>query len=135
MSAKEAKAASVSPPGEVYARNGATAGEVFKLPKKFRRQYLTVQAEGQDAYAFVKVAKTAPAVPDQSARSTVDGSNEIAAAANGGVHVPAGQERHFDLEELEPEIKADGDRIWLGHDAAVAGGVVRFWKSSGPKGE
>src|SRR5688572_3804267 len=112
MSAVEAAAASISPPAEVYARNGVVAGEVFKLPAKFRHCYLTVQAEGQDLYVFVKVSKStvAPAVPDQSARSAVDGSNEIAAAANGGVHVPAGQERHFNLEELEPELKSKDDR-------------------------
>lgn len=133
MSATEAKAASIAPPAEVYARNGTTSGEVLKLPTKFRHQYLTVQAEGQDAYVFVKVAKTAPTAPDQSARSTVS-SDEPAAATAGCIHVPAGQERHFDLEELENDIKSKDDRIWLGHDAAVAGGVVRFWKSSGPKG-
>lgn len=134
MSATEAKAASISPPQEGFARIGVVAGEVFMLPAKWHRSYITVQAEGQDVYVFLRVAKATavPTVPDQSARSTIT-SNAIDLVANFCAHIPAGTERHFNLDELDEQIKSKDDRIWFGHDCLVVG-VVRGFKSSGPKG-
>lgn len=132
MAAKEAAAASISPPQEVYARDGVLAGEVLKLPEKLERCWITVQAQDQDAFVRISVAQAAPAVPDITARSAGASGDEPGLAANGCVHVPAGTERHWNLEECV--VAGERDRIYLGHRALVAGGVVRFFKSSGPKG-
>lgn len=129
-------ALSVSPPDEVYALAGTTSSEGFKLPTKFHGAWITIQAQGQDVFVIIRKGIAEPTVSATDVSAIA--SDEITADVNTGVHIPAGQERPFDLRHIKPGIPARSDgateRLWMAHLEAATGGFLRFWKSSGPKG-
>lgn len=130
MSADVNNAAAVTPPVDVYVRATVGTSESFLVPEVFHNNWITCQAQGEDVYLSFTVGASGTA--DETATSSVS-SNEISPATNGVVHIPAGQERSFDLGLLKRSNV--NDRLWLNHISETGGnGHLRFWRSSGPKG-
>jgi hypothetical protein len=129
-------AAGVTPPGSVYVlASVAVAGpaEVVKLDTDdWNGKWISVQAEVDDA--FVRFGTTvATATPDPAAVSAAAAPPAtLAPAPDGCWHIPAGTTQQFYLRNF---VTRDDQGIFMGHisNAAVAGGSVRFYRSSGPR--
>jgi len=120
------KAIPIQAPIEVYVRATVAASESIRLPDEFKRNHVSVQADGEDVYVrFGITAQTA----DDTAVSAL--GPPIVAAVNGTAKVANGTTERFDLEKMFGSEHADGGDIFMAHISPVGGQFMRFWRSSG----
>lgn len=127
MSDKANKSLSVTPP--VGGKNtivlpSSTSSARLRLPAAWRGAWITVQADGADAY--VSFGDSAVIV-SETAVSTVAAEEVTAHGAGECQKVADGGERPFNLSEL-----AGVGALYLAHKESASGGYLRLIRSSGP---
>ena len=123
-----AEAASVSPPtNAIYERKTVTTSEAFQLPAACKDSWVTVQAQDVDVWCRFGAAT---ATVTTTVTSTIS-SNVILAGTNAGWHVPAGNEKHFNLGEMSLDRSSATALPWFAHISKSTAGRVRIVKSSG----
>ena len=129
MSAIEATAAAIKPPGDTYVRTALVApGEVLELPNEFNNSWISVQADTDDVY--IKFGTSSATATPVIATTSAAGP-PIVAAVDGCILIKAGTQRDFLLRDF---IQLAGQGIFLGHvSPAVTTGFIRFFRSFGQR--